>query len=254
MKVLLIGLAVFVIFLLALAVCIWFLIRYLKKKMNRYSHVTRAADMLVKGMQLQEADNVNKPSNVSGMTSVYLPQIMNDFPQFHLEEMRERAESVLCSYLQSLQEGNPELLTEGTKELKDQLNMKIRSLKSIGSKVHYEQVKIHRTEIHKYRKASGRLSIVFQSAVGYVCYTETNGRITKGKKDTFTQSRYNVEVSYIQDRDLVGESMDTGKALNCPNCGGVISSLGEKVCRYCGSVVMEYNIRTWAFTDVEVVK
>ncbi len=32
-----------------------------------------------------------------------------------------------------------------------------------------------------------------------------------------------------------------------PNCGDVISSLGEKECAYCGSAIEPVNIRVWHF-------
>ena len=128
------------------------------------------------------------------------------------------------------------------------------ALRNEGSHEHFERIKIHRTEINKYRKEKGRCSVVYQSAVGCIHYVERNGKVIRGKKDVMTQHRYNVEVCYIQDRDVVEDSAETGYALNCPNCGGPLTALGAKICPYCDSPVMEINIHVWDFTDVEVVK
>ena len=90
--------------------------------------------------------------------------------------------------------------------------------------------------------------------MGHIYYLEKNGKIIKGKKDRLTQNRYNVELCYIQDRDIVENSENVGYSMICPNCGGAIKSLGDKECPYCGSGVKEYNIKVWYFNDVEAVK
>ena len=46
---------------------------------------------------------------------------------------------------------------------------------------------------------------------------------------------------------------DTGMALNCPNCGAPLNRLGAKVCEYCGTPIVEFNIKVWNFSDVEEV-
>lgn len=74
-----------------------------------------------------------------------------------------------------------------------------------------------------------------------------------GNRGVKTQSRYNVECLYIQDRDYVENLDDTGMALNCPNCGAPLNRLGAKVCEYCGTPIVEFNIKVWNFSDVEEV-
>ena len=145
---------------------------------------------------------------------------------------------------------NPALLTEGTGELKDKLSMRIEMLKREEQREHFSDIKIHRTEIGQYRKIKGRCSVVLQSAVEYIHYLEKGGQLIKGKKDLKEQSKYNVELIYIQDRDTVENLGDSGLALNCPNCGAPLSGLGAKKCAYCDTPVVEFNIRTWNFSNV----
>lgn len=226
----------------------------IRNKVRKFSREVFGTDSIVQGFQQQEVEYASKPKSVSGATSLYLPQIMRDFPQFHSEEMKERAESVLLSFLQGITEENCNILSEGTRELKDALEMKIRANRNEGSHERYERIKIHRTEINKYRKEKGRCSVVYQSAVGCIHYVEKDGRVIRGRKEMQTQHRYNVEVCYIQDRDLAEESNDSGYALNCPNCGGPLTSLGATTCPYCDSPVVGFNIHTWQFTGVDAVK
>ena len=44
-----------------------------------------------------------------------------------------------------------------------------------------------------------------------------------------------------------------GAMPNCPNCGAPISTLGSKVCEYCGTPIVELNIYAWTFSNIEEV-
>lgn len=242
---------VLILVLVIAGVCIFL---YIRSKVREFSKTVFGTESVAEGLKNQEIEFASKPKTVSGATSLYLPQIMRDFPEFHEDEMKERAELVLTSFLQGINEQRSKLLSEGTRELKEKLELKIGALRNDGCYEHFERIKIHRTEINRYRKEKGRCSIVYQSAIGCIHYVEKNGKVIRGRKDLLTQHRYNVEVCYIQDRDLMDSPDDKGYSLLCPNCGGAISSLGTKVCPYCESVVREINIHTWEFTDVEVIK
>lgn len=47
------------------------------------------------------------PKSVSAMTSLLLPKIVSDFPDFQYDEMKERAENVLTQYLRAVTEKIP---------------------------------------------------------------------------------------------------------------------------------------------------
>ncbi len=249
-----IGIIIILVLLIILVVAVTVICLRIRDKVQQFSRSVFGTGSVVEGFKRQELEYAGKPKSVSGATSLYLPQITRDFPEFHSEEMKERAESVLTSFLQGITEENSNILSESTRELKDSLEMKIRALRNEGGHERYERIKIHRTEINKYRKEKGRCSVVYQSAVGCIHYVEKDGRMIRGKKDMMSQYRYNVEVCYIQDRDLAENSGDSGYALNCPNCGGPLTSLGSTTCPYCDSPVVGFNIHTWQFTSVEAVK
>lgn len=247
------GLLISLALLLVLIGIGYYAYRTIRRKVKRFARMAFGTDSLSQGFSQIETEYASTPKSVSAATSLYLPRIMKDFPDFHYDEMKSRAENVLVSYLRSIDANNAALLTEGTNELKEQLAMQLEMLRADGIKAHFDQMKIHRTEISQYRKQKGRCSIVFQSAIEYFSYKEKGGNITEGSPNQKTQAKYDVECIYIQDRDLVENIQDAALGVNCPNCGGPLSSLGAKVCAYCGTPLIELNIRSWNFSDVEKV-
>jgi len=239
---------VLVLIIIGIIFCAYVKIR---DKIRYYSRMLFGTSNIVDGVKSMEMEQALTPKSVSAATSLYLPSIMRDFPDFHYDEMKTRAENVLISYLRSVDALNAGLLTEGTSELKGSLSMRIGALRSMGQKEHFQNIKIHRTEISQYRKTKGRCSIVMQSAVEYIHFVEKDGEIKKGRRDIREQSKYNIEVIYIQDREVIENINDAGLAMNCPNCGGPLPKLGAKKCAYCDSPVVEFNIRTWNFASVK---
>lgn len=249
----LICLIIVLVLLLVLVGIIYYAYHRISTKVRSFSQMAFGTSSLMKGLEQVEADYATTPKSVSGATSMYLPRIMKDFPDFHYDEMKRRAENVLMSYLRSIDSDNVSLLTEGTEELKEQLSMHIDMLHSQGEMAHYSQMKLHRTEIYQYRKQKGRCSVVFQSALEYKYYREKNGKVTAGSRDRKTQSRYNVECIYIQDRDMIEDEKDMALVMNCPNCNAPLSGTGARVCEYCGTPIVEFNIYTWNFSDVKEI-
>ncbi len=237
--------------LLALAGGVYYAYVKVRDKVRTVSTVLFGTEELVEGMQKRELEVANTPKSVAAATKLYLPRIMEDFPEFHYDEMKTRAENVLTSYLRCVDAQSNSGLTEGTNELRDQLLMRIQMAKRQNIVERFREIRIHRTEIHQYRKAKGRCSIVFQSAVEYKHYAEQDGKLIEGRRDLQEQAKYNVEVMYIQDQELIAESGEDGLARNCPNCGAPLPGLGAMKCEYCDTPVIEFNIRTWAFSKVE---
>lgn len=250
----LIVIIVILVLLLVLIGVIYYAYMKIRDKVRGVSRILFGTDSVVEGMQKREMETAIIPKSVSSATRLYLPSIMRDFPEFHYDEMKTRAENVLTSYLRSVDAQDAGYLTEGTNELKDELLMRIEMLKSQEQKEHFENIVIHKTEINQYRKSKGRRSVVFQSAVEYKHYLEEDGKIIEGRDDLQKQTKYNVEVIYIQDQDMVENIKDSGLGLHCPNCGAPIPSLGIKICEYCDSPVVEFNMRTWNFSKVKEVR
>lgn len=247
-----IGTIVILVLVLAVMAGGYITYRRIRQKVREFSQIAFGTNTLKEGVQKLEKEEEVTPKSVSAATSLYLPQIMRDFPEFHFDEMKNREEVLLTAYLQGIERKSARELEDGTtSELREKLQMKIDSLNNEDAAEHYQNIKIHRTEIKTYRKARGRCSIVFQSSIQYNYYKERGGMVTEGARDKLTQSRYNVEMIYIQDRDMVENQADAGLAMNCPNCGAPLPALGAKKCLYCDTPILEFNIRIWNFSDIE---
>lgn len=246
---------ILVILVLALVVIglIWYGIYRMKKKVREFSRQAFGTDSLKEGFDQIEKEYEITPKSVSAMTSVCLPRIKKDFPDFSYDEMKGKADNVLTSFLLGLSALNAGTLTEGNTELKDKLENMIQIWKNKDETPHFDAIKIHRTEISSYTKKAGRCIITFQSSVQYHQYvTDRDGKIISGDKDALFQSKYDVDLVYIQDRSLVEDAHLGNETLgiNCPNCGAPITNLGAKFCEYCGTGIVELNIHAWSFSDV----
>lgn len=121
--------------ILALAGSLW----HFYRRAKRTAKDLFGTDSLSTLVQTREAEQANTPKSVSGMTSLYVPQIQKDFPELNWVELKGIAENHLRQY------------------------MKEHNLLSPH---------IHKTEIRTYLKQSGTCSIVFQSAVQYFSGTK----------------------------------------------------------------------------------
>lgn len=223
----------------------------LKQKTRQFSRQVFGTDSLKDGFEQIEAEYATTPKSVSAVTSLYLPKITRDFPEFSYEEMKTKSQNVLTSFLLAVNDFNPGKLTEGNSELKNKLEHTIALLKNKEQREHFDNIKIHRTEISGYTKKSGRCIITMQTSVQYYHYiTDHNGSVISGSKNILYQSKYETDLIYIQDRALVEGELGDAEGLNCPNCGAPITNLGSKFCEYCGTGVVTYNIHVWSFSDV----
>lgn len=231
------------------------LVLYVKRKTREISRTLWGTDTLAEGAERMRREYASTPKSVSAMTSLLLPNITKDFPDFEYHEMRERAQNLLISYLRALSEKNAGLITDGTAELKEQARHEISMLDAQGRREFFGQIKIHRTEISQYKKSAGRCIITFQSALECIHYVEDgDGKVLEGTREYKYQTRYNVDLVYIQDRNLVEDERDLALGVNCPNCGAPLSSLGAKACEYCGTPLIEINIHAWSFVNVCQIK
>lgn len=248
------GVIIILILVLAVFGCVCLFIRKAKRAVESFSRDAFGTSDIMQGLKQVEQEYSLTPKSVSAMTGLYLPKIKKDFPEFHYDEMKVRAENVLTSYLLAVDRMSAGVLKEGNRELKDKLEMRIEMLKASGQREHYRNIKLHRTEIMDYKKRNGTCIITFQTSLQYYhAKKDENGRILEGREDMLTQSKYNTDVIYIQDRELLKDERDLSLGLNCPNCGAPISGTGSKVCEYCGTPVVELNIYAWTFSNVAEV-
>lgn len=192
------------------------------------------------------------PKSVNGMNSIYLPQIQKDFPAFHYDEFRQKAENTLRSIFIAKTKADPTLLVGASDALQRQLALDIQEQNRQHHQVFYDDVKIHQTAITEYIKQSGTCTIIFQSSLEYKYYVLKDGELISGDKNTKQQTRFNIYLLYVQDKSkLENAQSDKALGLSCPNCGASITTIGHKRCSYCGSSIEEASNYAWQINRYE---
>ena len=82
-------------------------------------------DSLLEGLEQQEERIAETPRSVSSMTSIYLPQIAKDFPEFSLEEFRKKSENSLNAFLSALETQELSSLAGISESLRNQARLRI---------------------------------------------------------------------------------------------------------------------------------
>lgn len=225
------------------------------RQLTRSASTLGTAALLMKTLSEIDPKELNVepgPKSISGMTKLLLPQIGRDFPDFEYNEAKSRAETVLLTYLSAITQQDASILSEGTSELKKEVQTIINNLKALGHDENFDNIRIHQTELSQYRKTSGKCIITFQMSVEYYRYkVKGDGTVISGSKEQKVQTRYNVDMVYIQNREIVENTLADAKGINCPNCGAPLTMLGAKHCSYCGAAVLEYNLHAWNFCNVD---
>lgn len=191
-----------------------------------------------------EVEIETTPKSVNGMTSLCLPRITADFPEFNWHEFKQKAQNMLISAFRAISEEDISCVENASSDLSDQIGLIIDANRDAHLREYYKDVKIHQTEIKDYRKMGGNCIITLQSAVGMIHYKTKAGGVCEGSDTNMCQKRYNIELLYVQDESKIAYGQ---KALgnNCPNCGAPIKDLGSKTCPYCGCGVETVNVRAW---------
>lgn len=244
-----IGIAIVIIVLVLVLIIIY----EINKIIRKIKSITAYTGNISQIIEEQEKEIEITPKSVNGMTSVYLPKIKKDFPEFNYEEFKVKSENMLKSMFDAVTDGNLGELINASNDLKYSVSLIIES--NINNRVNevYKDVVIHQTEIKDYIKQSGTCVITLQSSVGYKHYKKSyNGEVTEGSESVTMQTRYNTKLLYVQDEIKYGEHVNA-KGLTCPNCGAPITNLGAKICTYCGSGVVEINIKSWSIFECEQV-
>ena len=243
------------IILAALILAIAIVVTRLLKKVERFSTSLFGTPSLAQGIREQKKILSEQPKSVSGMNTIYEPMIARDFPEFNWREFQTKAENMLKSAFQSITEKDISILSCASDDLKRQIQYEIDNNKASGVNEVYRDIEIHQTVISNYEKKSGTCVITLQSAVGHIHYKECNGRVVYGEKDMKEQTKYAIQLMYVQDASLVNG--DHALGLNCPNCGAPVTNLGAKFCEYCGTGITAINMQVWSinsFTEIQSQK
>ena len=97
----------------------------IRRKLRMISRLAFGTDSFIEGIRSQEDRLATTPKSVSGMTSLCLPQIQRDFPEFSLDEFVQRAENQLKASLTAIETQDLGRLSQASQDLKDQISLRI---------------------------------------------------------------------------------------------------------------------------------
>lgn len=206
-------------------------------------------------VQEGEWEESNVPKSISNATSLYLPRIQKDFPEFMWNEMQLKAKNVLKSMLMAINAHDMSLLSkDANDELKTQVELIINDDNNGGVRTYYDDITVHQVEIWRYIKRDGLCTVEMQASAGYRMWKVTNGELFYGSKDKLRQAKYKMELIYVQDINKIKNMKLVTQGINCKNCGAPITTLGAKHCTYCGAAVYDVNIKIWKFGSITAIK
>ncbi len=239
-------------FSLIVVIVIFVVYGIVRYKLGKFSHSMFNTKSFMDGVRQQREIMNETPRSLHSMTSIYLPMIQNDFPEFDYPMYRDKAQSLLRSYFNAVSTKSTSVLSEECSlTLKNNVQSIIYDLNSRNVTQMFVNTVIHDVQIARYIKDGKTATIVFEISVGHYAYiVDSTGAVVFGDKGMKKQTIYEVGLMYVQDADKIalrGEAL----GVNCPNCGAPVTNLGEKFCKYCGTAVIEVNTRAWKFNSVQ---
>lgn len=132
--------------------------RKVRRKVTDFSNAVFGTDSLIEGWNKQADELASTPKSVSGMTRIFAPQIERDFPDFNLNQFKNKVENMLVSALRAIDEEDDSMLSETTEELRQQVVNRIEMNRSEGVREVYEQVTVHRTRSLTMRSVMANVS------------------------------------------------------------------------------------------------
>lgn len=194
----------------------------------------------VKDIQRQE---YSREKQVNGMTRIYEPQIIEDFSDFNKSLLYNMTEKGLTSVFNAIENKSMKYVKENKdlKLLEPEMEEFINDIKNREVEISYDGIKFHNHAIKRYEKIDGMATITISSTVEYYY---KNSEAKNDYSDIKKQTRYTSKFVYIYD-DLKLDPAKISFAINCPNCGAPLKSVGAGECAYCGTYVEPVNLKSW---------
>lgn len=231
------------IVLLIIIIIVGITVAMAKKKLSMFLNRHFNTTDLRKAIEVSEIEYENTPKSLSGMETISLPLIQKDFPNLNINELKGQVDSCIINYFKMLENKEYEEIKNASDNVKSYIKSQIEDVKN--DDITYDSVRIHKTIVSKYEKKNGIAIISFQTALEYL-YKKNDSSLKK------IQDRLYTEFIYIIDAKKVGNNTKS-IGLNCPNCGAPITHLGNKVCSYCGSGVVDLVKYTWLLNAIKKI-
>lgn len=126
--------------------------RIVREKLRRLSRMAFGTDSITEGLEQQAKELAVTPKSVSAMTRIFLPQIQRDFPDFHIEQFKDKVENALMLALQAISAADAGIFERQIKdgvseEFLAQIKNRIRENETEAVTEHYEQIQIHQNRL-----------------------------------------------------------------------------------------------------------
>lgn len=231
---------IFLVILLSILIAIILCILYIKKNVSTFSMKYFGTSDLKEAIDKSEITASETPKTVFSVESVVLKKIAKDFPDTNINEIKALAEKSIREVFNAIESKNSSNFGE-LPTVKAFIDSKINDYK--GENIVYDNLKFHNTVVNMYTKSGGSGNITLQASFEY--YKKIGDKI--GKK---VQDRLKIEFVYIIDElQYDGEVKAIG--LKCPNCGAPVTSLGNKVCSYCGTGIKDLVKKNWVLNKIK---
>lgn len=176
------------------------------------------------------------PRSLSGGDTLFLPIILRDFPEFHLQFAKSEIGNNIVgifNYINGEHFQGKEKVQAFADTLKERYEQKAVS-----------NDRVHKTCISNYVKTQGTATIQFQTAFQFDYQDERRGRLT-------AQERYETDYTYLIQENRM-EDGEHAVSVRCGYCGAPMESVGAKLCAYCGTALDVIQDRAWQITGVNM--
>lgn len=235
----------FLIVLISIIVCLLLIILIVHVIKRGVIQIKRGINTLSTIQSMVEEESHQAPRQLQNLTQTYESIIKRDFPQFDVREFLSSAEIVMLSILNALESGAFNHTDNWSPNLKKHVLEILTDIDSKKEKWIFDDIHIHKSAISNYRTQTGSKTIIIQIAIQYRHGILKHGELISGNNE-IKQYKYELEAIYIQDPSKMGDGSLFGH--HCPNCGAPVKQVGDdKYCLYCGTGLIEINVRTWTF-------
>lgn len=176
------------------------------------------------------------PRSLSGGDTLFLPIILRDFPEFHLQFAKSEVGNSIVRIMN--------YINGGSFQGKEKVQAFADSLKEHYHKKSVSNVRIHKTCISNYVKTQGTATIQFQTAFQFDYQDERRGCLT-------LQERYETDYTYLIQENRMDEG-EHAVSVRCGYCGAPAETVGAKQCTYCGTALDVIQDRAWQITSVNM--
>ncbi len=214
------------------ALFLYFKLRSIKRK---YFGNTDILGMAKKG----ELELLENPKSLSGVESLVRPQILEDFPNFSLDELLANNKDEIFTYYTALKTGD---FTHY--EDKKNVNDKIAATHSfwVSKEIEVKSTDFHRQVVSSYRKNSDTATIRIQAAIMQ--------RRVDSENKTPKKVQLRIETEWVNILDHSNFNMEGVTSASCPNCAAPLVGKDFINCPYCGSEIIKDFRTAWVLTSI----